>query len=364
MNTHYFSPGPARLPAEVRTQIQHELLDTFGIGVSIMEISHRSTWYNELSDHTLELARSVFEIPDSHVVLFSCCGAQQHFSLLVEHLSQVGDTVSYTDTGIWATLAYQEALRAQRDVHFAYKGGPSYQTLTDYKTWKIPENSKYVHITVNNTVCGTEYSQIPVFGAIPSVLDMTSALGSRTDIPWEKTGLIYASAQKNFGIAGVSAVIMRKDLLEKSREITLQNGLGKALCYADLYDAKSIFNTPPVFPIFVMNRMLQWIRNQGGTAQMEKDALQKASLIYTQIDAGLYKGYANIQNRSRHNFVFHLPTEKQNQHFIELAEKEGLLEIKGYKNIGGIRISAYNGVSLASVQAMAQFMEHYRLRHG
>lgn len=364
MNVHYFSPGPASLPKEVRHQIHEELLDTFGIGVSILEISHRSKYYSALNDAALEKARLVFGVPDTHSVVFSVCGAQQHFSLLISHLALPEDEIAYTDTGIWAHLACEEAYRSGRKVDVIYHGGPEYHSLGDPQKWPVSKRAKFVHITVNNTVYGTEYDKIPTFGDIPLVLDMTSSLGARTDIPWEQTGLIYASAQKNFGIAGVSVVIMRNDLLEKSRTLTEQVHLGKALTYPALYDAKSALNTPPVFPIFCMHKMLLWMEKMGGVPMMEKMALEKAQLVYAQIDHGFYSGRAEKKFRSRHNFVFNLPSAEQDAHFIEEAKKHGLLEIRGYKTVGGIRASMYNGVSVESARAFAEFMDEYRKKYG
>lgn len=364
MDVHYFSPGPASLPKEVRNQIKDELLDTFGIGVSILEISHRSKHYSALNEETLERSRRVFGVPNTHSLLFSVCGAQQHFSLLIPHLAAPGDEIAYTDTGVWAHLACEEAQNSGRKLNIIYNGGPEYRSLGEPQKWIVPQNSKFVHITVNNTVYGTEYDKIPTFGKIPLVLDMTSSLGARCDIPWNETGLIYASAQKNFGIAGVSVVIVRNDLLEKSRELTKLVHMGKALTYHAVFDAKSALNTPPVFPIFCMNKMLQWMENKGGVSAMEKMALEKARLVYSQMDEGFYSGRAEKKFRSRHNFVFNLPSEQQDLHFVEEAKKHNILEIRGYKSVGGIRASMYNGVSVESAKVFSEFMHEYRRAHG
>lgn len=362
-NIYYFSPGPAALPKPVKERIHRELLDTFGIGVSILEISHRSRFYEDLNEHTLALIRSVFQVPQTHEVLMSVCGAQQHFSLLIQHLSKIGDPVAYTDTGIWAHLACQEALQSGRRVHTVYDGGPAYTHLGDPAQWVVPAGCKFIHLTVNNTVYGTEYSKIPTFGEVPLVLDMTSSLGARQDIPWAQTGLVYASAQKNFGIAGVSVVIIRKDLLEQSKSITSDDHVGRALTYGAIASARSVLNTPPVFAIFAMNRMLQWIEEQGGVAQMELLAKEKAKLIYQHFDGDFYKGRAHAADRSRHNFVFHLPTPEQDEHFIATALQNHLQEIRGYKVVGGLRVSMYNGVSLEAANAMSRFMLDYKNTH-
>lgn len=360
MNIHYFSPGPARLPDDVRKQIHEELLDTFGIGVSIMEISHRSSQYDRLNDETLRLAREVFAVPDSHEVLFSVCGAQQHFSLLIQHLSAPNDEIAYTDTGIWAHLACEEAFNSGRKVHLVYNGAPDYKSLGTPQNWEIPKNSKFIHLTVNNTVYGTEYKSIPTFKNVPLVLDMTSSLGARNDIPWEQTALVYASAQKNFGIAGVSIVIIKKELLEQSKQLTKLDHVGRALTYSALFEAKSALNTPPVMAIFVMNKMLNWMRSLGGVRTMEDWALQKANMVYKHFDDNFYIGRAQKGYRSRHNFVFNLTTPEKEAHFIQEAAKNKILEIKGYKSVGGIRVSMYNGVSLQSAKAMSDFMALYK----
>lgn len=364
--THYFSPGPASLPNEVKEQIHSELLDTFGIGVSIMEISHRSAQYGSLNAETLELCRNVFEVPTTHSIILSVCGAQQHFSLIPQHLSVSGDTIAYTKTGNWAQMACEEAQSIGRNFCLIYDGGPLFQSLGDPQNWIVPNDAKYLHLTVNNTVCGTEYSTIPTFGHTPLVLDMTSALSARTDIPWQQTALIYAAAQKHFGIAGVSVIIIRNDILEKSRFLTKQNHVGKALSYSSIFDANSILNTPPVFAIFAMNRMLRWIKKTGGVQAMENLAKEKAQLIYTALDngKGFYHGYANHADRSRHNFVFKLNSKSEDSHFIQEAAKQNILEIKGYHTTGGIRASMYNGVSKESAKVFADFMNFYQKRFG
>lgn len=366
INTHYFSPGPASLPKEVKNQIHNELIDTFGIGVSILEISHRSPQYGQLNAETLELCRNVFQVPLTHSVIMSVCGAQQHFSLIPMHLSAKGDTVAYTKTGNWAHMACEEAQHAERNFCLVYDGGPSFQSLGHSQEWVVPNDAKYLHLTVNNTVCGTEYPKIPTFGNVPLVLDMTSALAARTDIPWAQTGLIYAAAQKNFGIAGVSVVIIRNDILENSRALCKQNHVGKALSYPAIFDAQSILNTPPVFAIFSMNRMLKWIQNQGGVSAMENLANTKANLVYSALDTSkdFYHGYSAEQNRSRHNFVFKLNSKAQDEHFMQEALKQNIREIKGYQSTGGIRASMYNGVSVESAQVFADFMNFYKNKFG
>ncbi len=363
MTVHYFSPGPAILPKAVRETIHSELLDTFGIGVSIMEISHRSKQYDALNEETHVLARKVFQVPFTHELLFTPFGAQQHFSLIIHHMSQSGDTLAYTDTGIWAHLAVLEAQNVDRNTVLLFNGAPEYRHLGNPAEWQVPPNARYAHITVNNTVYGTEYAKIPTFGSTNLVLDMTSSIGAREDIPWDKTAIIYASAQKNFGIAGTSIVIVRKDVLLESRKFTKRNQLGNALCYGSIFDAKSALNTPPVFPIYAANRMLRWMDSEGGVPEMEKRALKKAELIYGEIDKGFYGGRAEKPSRSRHNFVFQLPTKELDDLFIKEAADQGLLEIKGYRTTGGMRASMYNGVSVESATVFAEFMKQFRTRH-
>ncbi len=364
MTTHYFSPGPASLPGAVRELIKYELLDTFGIGVSVMEISHRSRQYEQLNEETLHLARDVFEVPHTHKLLLTPFGAQQHFSLLLNHLSVPQDTVAYTETGVWAHLATVDAQAAQRKVAVVYDGAPTLNSLGEQAEWNIPEEAKYLHLTVNNTVEGTEYQTLKFPGRVPLVLDMTSALASRRDIPWDRTALIYASAQKNFGIAGCSVVIIHNDVFEQARATAKKNNLGNALNYCSIYDAKSVLNTPPVFPIYVSNRYLHWMKSVGGIETMEKWALERARLVYSEIDGQFYTGHAVEKHRSRHNFVFKLPSAALDAKFIAEAAKEGILEVKGYRTLGGIRASMYNGISIESAQYFAHFMRHFRTRNG
>ena len=364
MTTHYFSPGPAALPRQVRDRIASELLDTFGFGVSILEISHRSKQYDEVHTRALASTRRLLRVPDTHEILFTPFGAQQHFCLLLQQLTLPGDVVAYTDTGVWAHIAVAEALASGRTVDVVYDGQPDYTSLGSPAEWKINPAAKFLHLTVNNTVYGTEYARIPTGLGVDLVLDMTSSLAARSDVPWPETALVYASAQKNFGIAGCSVVIIRRDVLETSRAIAKTNRLGNALTYAAYADAKSILNTPPCFPIFVAGRYLEWMEAEGGLDVMEKRALDKARLVYTQVDSGFYAGRPRKQDRSRHNFVFALPTPELDAAFISEAGKEGLLEIKGYRTTGGIRCSIYNGVSLESAHAFAHFMDSFRKRRG
>lgn len=360
----YFSPGPVSLPKKIRERIQNEIWNTFGNGLSVMEISHRSPEYGKMNDETLALIRSVFAVPDSHEILYTAMGAQHHFSLLVQHLSRKNDRVGYADTGLWASLAVAEAKSLQRNVDVVYNGNPDYKTLGELNKWGAAAGSAYTHVTVNNTVYGTEFDKIPSHFESPLVLDMTSSLAARQDIPWAQTGLIYASAQKNFGISGICVLIIRKDLLEKSDALAKENGLGNALNYMSNFKAKSILNTPPNFPIYVMNRTIQWIQSEGGVAEMEKRAKDRAQAIYGTIDEGFYEGRCAKKDRSRHNFVFKLPTEALDNLFLEEAAKEGFREIKGYRNVGGIRVSMYNTIPVESARSFSSFMKEFRRKHG
>lgn len=364
MTVHYLSPGPSRLPDAVRERIHHELLDTFGFGVSIMEVSHRSNVYTELSEETLELMTRVLGVPSSHALLLTPFGAQQHFSLVIHHLSEPGDWISYANTGVWAGLAVNDAQASGRQVDVVYHGAPSYHSLGEPSRYAVHASSRYLHLTINNTVYGTEYPEIPRHVPVPLVLDMTSSLAARTDIPWPQVGLIYASAQKNFGIAGVSLVIMRKDLLEHSSRHTQRAPLGAALCYSNIFNKRSALNTPPVMPIFAANRMFQWIEQQGGVEAMERLALAKAKRVYDEVDGGFYRGLAETPHRSRHNITFTLPSEALVEDFIKEAAEHGILEIRGYRGVGGIRASLYNGVSLDSAEALGSFMRSFRASRG
>jgi phosphoserine aminotransferase len=360
MKTHYLSPGPSRLPEQVRKIVHEELLDTFGIDVSVMEISHRSDQYVALSEETLSLVTKVLQVPESHAVILTPFGAQQHFSLLIHHLSLPGDTISYVNSGIWAGLAVKDARASGRCVDLVFDGDPSFSHLGDPRQYRVAEGSRYLHLTVNNTVYGTEYPQIPDHFSVPLVLDMTSSLAARCDIPWNKVAVVYASAQKNFGIAGCSIVIVRKDVLDESCEYTQRNYLGDALSYHQLYAKRSALNTPPVFPIFVANRYFKWMESQGGVPEMERRARQKAALVYAELDGAFFKGRSLIEQRSRHNFVFDLPNQELVDRFIQAAAAKNILEIRGYRSVGGIRASFYNGVNIESAKEFANLMREFR----
>ena len=363
MHPHYFSPGPATLPAPVVKRVLAETADTFGIGVSILEISHRSAQYSELSERALSQCRKVLQIPPTHEVLITPFGAQQHFCLLPQNFSLPGDTIAYADTGVWAHIAVGEAERSGREVVVGYDGKPDYTSLGDPQKYALGKNTRYLHLTVNNTVYGTEYPQIPRGLGVDLILDMTSSLAARNDIPWDETACIYASAQKNFGIAGCSLLIVRKDILDQSRKFTTANKLGNALSYHAFFDAKSALNTPPCFAIFVLGLYMDWIESEGGVAEMERRALAKAKLVYDEVDGSFYLGRAQKEHRSRHNFVFKLQNPEADADFVKTAAKKGLLEVKGYRTTGGIRCSMYNGVSLESATAFRDFMRDYKASH-
>jgi phosphoserine aminotransferase len=360
MQTHYFSPGPASLPAEIMKRIQSELPDTFGIGVSILEISHRSKHYSELSERVLSQCRKVLQVPNSHEIILTPFGAQQHFCLLPQNFSLAQDTIAYADTGVWAHLATGEARRSGRKLTLSYDGSPDYKSLGNISEYKINKETRYLHLTVNNTVYGTEYAAIPSGLGVDLVLDMTSSLAARNDIPWNETACVYASAQKNFGIAGCSIVIIRKDILDQSRTFTEKNQLGNALSYHAFFDAKSALNTPPCFGIYVIGLYMDWIESQGGIAEMERRARSKAQLIYGEIDGQFYTGRAHSADRSRHNFVFNLPSPSLDEAFVQAAAKRNILEVKGYRTTGGVRCSMYNGVTLESAGVFKDFMQKFR----
>lgn len=364
MTVHYLAPGPSRLPPDLLREIRDEMIDTFGIGVSVLEIAARSVQYESLSEETILLARRVLGVPHTHEILLSPQGAQQHFSLLVHHLSRSADVVAYADTCLWASLALSEARDLRPATAVVFSGAPSYSSLGDGSAWTVPTEAKYLHLTVNNTAYGTEIKEWPASGDVPLVLDMTSSIAARTDVPWDRVDMIYASAQKNLGVAGASVVIMRAEKMNEARRRAAENGVGRALNYVEIFGQKSIFNTPPVFAIFVLNRMLRWIEREGGVPEMERRALDRSRRVYEALDAGLYRPRADRDCRSRHNFVFDLRNESDTDRFLLESTKAGLLEIKGHRRVGGIRCSLYNGHGDDSAKALVDFLNEYRRTYG
>ncbi len=347
-----FYAGPAILPFEVMKDIKDELLNFRNTGLSVMEISHRSKEFDTVVDETIALVRDLLAVPDDYSVLFIQGGASIHFAMIP--LNFLGDgTADYVDTGAWAKKAIKEAENLGKVNIAASSEDKNYSYIPD--TFNFTENAKYVHITGNETINGTQYKEFPNTGNVPLIADMSSEIMSRK-IDVSKFGMIYAGAQKNISIAGVSLVILKNSLLDNAN-----NSLPTMLKYKTYVEKKSMFNTPPVFAIYVMNKVLNWLKKNGGVESIEKINEQKAKLLYDVIDSGdFYIGTADKNCRSNMNVTFRLKDEELEKKFIEEAKNEGFIGVKGHRSVGGCRASIYNAMPLEGVKYLAEFMKDFQ----
>jgi len=357
-----YSAGPAAIPLEVLEQARDEMLDWNGTGCSVMEVSHRGKEYDALHMETMDLFREIAGIPKDYNVLFCTGGAStQFFMLPMSYLAQ-GKSADYILTGNWSKAAAKEAKR------FGTVTMPANMELEGEKFVAIPKqgelklnpDAEYVHYTSNNTVCGTEWNYIPDVKGKPLVCDMSSDIFSRP-LDFTKYAMFYAGAQKNLGPSGVTVVAMRDDFLARSSD-----NVPTMLSYKVFKDKQSMHNTPPCFSIYMLSLVLKWIKKNGGLAAIGKVNEQKQKLLYAAIDGsgGFYKGLANVDSRSWMNIDFKNPTPELDDAFIKAAKAAGIVQTKGYRSMGGIRLSAYNAVSLKDVETTVAFMNDFRKKNG
>jgi phosphoserine aminotransferase len=360
-----FSAGPATLPVPVLEQAQRELLSLPGVGASPLEISHRSPWFEGVIDEAEANLRALLGIPDRHHVVFCQGGATMQFSMVPMNLLRGNpDAAAYVVTGAWGKKAAKEAEK-QGAVRIAWSGEeqgyvrvPTSAELLDALAGHAP----YAHFTSNETIQGVEFPDTPVAPSdVPLVCDASSDFLSRP-IDIESFGLLYAGAQKNAGPAGVTVAIVREDLLDR-----IPDGLPTMLDYRAYVEHRSMYNTPPVFSIYVLMLVTRWLRDDvGGLEQQHEHNAEKAGIIYDAIDgsAGFYRGHADPGSRSLMNVTWTLPTADLETRFVAEAAEEGLAELKGHRNVGGIRASLYNAMPLAGTQALAGFMRAFAVSHG
>lgn len=351
-----FNAGPAALPLEVLKTVQAELLDFQGSGMSILESSHRAKEFEAVNDAAIALVHEVLGVGPEYQVLFVGGGASTQFALIPMNFVPAGHTAAYVDTGEFGFKAMKECqIVAKAHEAFSSKA-EKYVRVPKMSEIKYPADVAYLHICTNNTIEGTQYQEFPNTGNIPLIADMSSDIASR-QIDYKKFALFYAGAQKNLGPAGLALVVVRNDLLEKANK-----GLPTMFSYKTYAENKSLYNTPPVFAIYIMKLVLEWIKKQGGLAAVEKVNTAKKDLLYKMIDnnADFYKGAAQKDSRSMMNVTMRLPTEELENKFVAEGKKEGLIGLKGHRSVGGIRFSIYNAVSLEDIQKTVAFMEKFR----
>jgi phosphoserine aminotransferase len=351
-----FSPGPATLPEPVLAEVQRDLMCLPGVGASILEISHRSRPFEDILRQTETNLRQLLAIPDDYVVLFLQGGSRLQFSMVPMNLANK-KVASYIVTGTWGKYASKEAAK-ECEVAIAWDGAKTkYDRLPDPSELDISSFSGYVHYTSNETIEGVQFKSEPVVGNIPLVCDASSDLLCRP-IDVKKYGLIYCCAQKNAGPSGVTVVIMRKSLLERSRD-----DLPGYMNYKLHAENGSLWNTPPTFAIYVVSLVTKWLLTDvGGLAKMQALNEAKAKLLYDVIDdsGGFYAGHAQRDCRSIMNVVFRLPSDELTERFASEAARQGMVELKGHRWVGGIRASIYNAMPIAGVEKLRDFMMAFK----
>jgi phosphoserine aminotransferase len=350
-----FYAGPSTLPVEVLGEMKEQIDDYHGHGYSIIEASHRGKAYDDLHNRAIELLRELMGIPENYHVLFLGGGATLQFSMIPYNLLPEGKKAAYIHSGHWAGKAVDDAGKIGR-VELAYDGKEhNFSTLPEPSQVKPEPGTAYLHLTSNETIGGIQWKEWPQTGDVPIVADMSSDILSRP-VPVENFGLIYAGAQKNLGPAGATIVIVRDDLVGKHGR-----DLPAYLDYQTHIGKNSIYNTPPVFTIWGIKLVLEWVKKNGGAEGMARRAKEKSELLYHAIDNsdGFYRSPVDQRYRSTMNVVFRLPSEELEKEFIAQAEQEGMLGLKGHRSVGGCRASLYNSQTLENVQALVDFMKSF-----
>ncbi len=351
-----FYAGPSELPLSALEEAKGELLDWQGTGMSVMEISHRSKEFEAVHNETIALLKKLFFIPDNYTVLLLQGGASLQFAMIPMNLLAAGNAASYVVTGRFSNNAYKTAKKVA-EVHLAAT------TEEEGKYFRLPKqdeidilgSSVYCHLTSNNTIFGTQWKSFPDAGGVPLVCDMSSDILSRK-VDWSPFGLVYAGAQKNLGPAGVTVVVIRKDLVEKSR-----GDLPDILSYKVMADKNSLYNTPGCFSIYMMHKVLKWVEGIGGLDAVEKRNERKAALLYDVIDETptFFLSRVEKESRSSMNVTFNLTTEELEAKFVSDAKAEGIIGIKGHRSVGGIRVSIYNSHDEKDTETVASFMKRF-----
>ena len=356
-----FSAGPAVLPLSVLEQIQRDLVALPGVGMSVLEISHRSKAFEAILAQAEADIRTLANIPSNYKVLFLQGGASLQFSMVPMNLLGPGQTADYIDCGSWADKAVKEAKKLGTVNVAASTKGENYSRLPTQSELKLTPGAAYVHMTSNNTIEGTEYKTLPDVGDVPLVSDNSSDMFSGA-LDVAKHGLIYAGAQKNMGPAGVTLVIIREDLVARSAG---NKALPTMLNYGVHAENTSLYNTPPAFGVYAVGLVIKWLLANGGLAGIGELNSRKAGKLYAEIDrSGFYRGTANKDDRSLMNVTFRLPSEELENKFVKESTAAGLDGLKGHRSVGGMRASIYNAFPEAGIDALVSFMQEFEKKNG
>ncbi len=349
-----FNAGPAALPIKVLEEIQSSFLNFDNSGMSITEVSHRSPYFDNVINDAVERTKRLLKLDDKYHVLFIQGGASMQFAMAPMNFLSEGDTADFVNTGTWSTKAINEAgilkkshtvVASSEDKDFSYIP----------KDIKFSAGAKYVHLTSNNTIKGTQYQEFPDTNGVPIVCDMSSDIFSRP-LDMDKFGMIYAGAQKNIGPSGTCMVILRQDMLDMCN-----TDLPSMLKYKTYADKNSMYNTPPCFGIYTIDLVLKWIEEEMGSLEkMEEYNIQKADVLYDFIDASdFYRTTAEKYSRSLMNVTFRLPSEDLEAQFVSEATQNGLGGLKGHRSVGGCRASIYNAATMEGMKALVEFMKAF-----
>jgi phosphoserine aminotransferase len=350
------------MPVTVLEEIQRDMLALPSVGMSILEVSHRSTIFESILRQADADIRTLANVPANYTLLFLQGGASLQFSMVQMNMLGAGQTADYIDTGSWADKAMKEAKKVGMVNISATTKADNYSRIPRQSELTLTSGAAYVHMTANNTIEGTEFKRLPEVGEAPLISDTSSNMFSRP-IDVARHGLIYAGAQKNMGPAGVTLVIIREDLLQRSAQ--RKAALPTMLSYAVHAENTSLYNTPPVFAVYALGLVIRWLLNQGGLEAIGALNERKAAKLYGEIDrSGFYRGTAEKESRSLMNVTFRLATEELEKMFVKESSAAGLDGLKGHRAVGGMRASIYNAFPEEGIDTLVAFMRDFEQRHG
>jgi phosphoserine aminotransferase len=353
-----YSAGPSMLPLAVLEKAQKEMVNYANSGMSVMEISHRSGLFTEIITQAEQLLRKLMNIPENYKVLFLQGGASQQFAMVPLNLLTKSGKADYINTGSWSKKAIKEAKKYGEISVIASSEDANYSYIPAFDPNMIDPEADYIHITTNNTIEGTAYSEISDTGGIPLVADMSSNILS-VEIDVSKFGLIYAGAQKNIGPAGLTVVIIREDLIGNAKD-----DCPTMLDYKTHSENDSLYNTPPTYGIYMAKLVFEWLDELGGLKEMERINREKAGILYDFLEeSSMFTSPVQKESRSIMNIPFISPSDELDAEFVKKAKSAGLETLKGHRSVGGMRASIYNGMPIEGVKALVQFMKEFENEH-
>jgi phosphoserine aminotransferase len=355
-----FSAGPAVMPLPVLERAQAEMLSVGGIGMSVMEISHRSSHFETILAGAEQGLRDLLYVPDNFRILFLQGGASLQFSMIPMNFLAAGETADYVITGFWGRKAVTEARRCGT-INVIYNSAENgYKSTPEKDELNFAKDARYIHYVANETIEGVEFHHDIEAGGIPIICDMSSNILSKP-IDWDNFAIIYGGAQKNIGPSGITVVIIREDMLE-----IVPKGMHSLLDYRNIAENNSMVNTPNTWGIYMVGLVCDWLKEQGGIAAIQKRNIEKATVLYSAIDAsdGFFSGHADRKSRSLMNVSFNLPTPELDESFCSEARSHGLDGLRGHRSLGGVRASIYNAFPREGVTALVEFMQDFAQRKG